>query len=50
MTKMPLLNKMEKQFKKILTKNKLLIGNSKYYSYDIVNSSELSQLNIREII
>lgn len=38
---------MEKQFKKKSIKN-FQIGNSKHYSYDIGNSLELSQLNMKK--
>ncbi len=41
---------MEKQFKPILSKKDLLIVNSKYYSYGIINSLELSQLNLEGAI
>ena len=43
-----MLNKMQKQIKEILTRKNFLIENSKYYSYDIGNSSELSKLNFME--
>jgi len=39
--------KMEKQFKQILTKEKLLIENSKYYSCGLGNSKKLCKLNIQ---
>ncbi len=39
---------MLKQENQIQEKKNLLIKNSKYYSYGIVNSLELSQLNIGE--
>ena len=39
---------MQKQFKQIITRKNLLIGNSKYYNYGIINSSELNKLNLLE--
>lgn len=38
------------QFKETLARNNLLIKNSKYYSYGIINPLELSQLNFVEVI
>lgn len=39
---------MQKQFKPTLTRKKLLIKNSKFYSYCIVNSKVLCKLNIEK--